>query len=132
MEIFSCDDVTLVHPVNNAEPINYFGISNSFDPPEQVLQRWGYVGQYGQQIKKLGTSGQSGSTTGFIDAQDLANLDTGVHLLMTAVKNSTPSLITLGGSTSIGDGILTKVIFTRQWGHSTRVCQDFILTWEAP
>jgi len=132
MEIFSCDTVTLVHPVNNTEAINYFGVSNSFDPPEQMLQKWGYIGQYGQQIKTLGTGGQSGVTHGFIDAQDQANLDSGVHVLMLAVKNCVPSLITLGGSTSIGDGILTKVIFTRQWAYSTRFCWDFILTWESP
>jgi len=132
MDIFSCDTVTLVHPVNNTEPINYFGLSNVFNAPEQVTQKWGYTGQFGEQIKKLGTGGQSGSVSGFIDAQDLPNLDTGVHLLMAAVRDSVPSLATIGGSTSIGDTILTKVVFTRQWGHGSRSCMDFNLSWESP
>jgi len=133
MDIFSGGGITLVHPANNAEPLNYFGVSNAFDPPEQMLQKWGYIGQNGQQIKTLGTGGKSGVTHGFLDTNgaDPANLDTGVHALMDAVKDSVPGSIMVG-TLVIDNGILTKVVFPRQWGYGTRVCMDFIIAWEAP
>jgi len=131
--VFSCDSFTLVSPYNNTDGgPNYFGLSTTFDPPEQVLQKWGYIGQHGQQIKKLGTNGQSGTVIGFIEAGSEALINTGVILMQAACKDATPGTINIGTGVSIGNGMLIRVVFPRLWAHGNRFCMDFVLVWEAP
>jgi len=130
--VFSCDSLTLVHPENNTADLNYFGMSTNYDPPEQVMQTWSYIGQHGAQIKKLGTGGQGGTVVGFLDASSEPNLMTGVALLQQACKDATPQTINIGTGISIGSGMLVKVSFTREWAHSSRFCMDFVISWVAP
>jgi len=122
----------LVHPVNNDLDLNFFGTACAFNPPEQISQKWGQIGQHGQQIKKTGTGGQSGMVHGFIDAISEVQLNTGMQFIMTAVRDAEPGTLLLGTGVSVANGILTKVMFTRMWAYSTRFCADFMLTWEAP
>ena len=132
--IFKSDSITLTHPVNNSAEINYFGISCSYSPPEQILQKWGYIGQNGQQIKILGTSGQTGSVTGFVDADTEVNLTTGMSELEAAVRECIPGSLHLGSDSApeILNGILTKIVFTSYRKSGNRWCSDFVIGWEAP
>lgn len=132
MIVFAKGSLELVHPVNNTEDLNYFGIATTFDAPEQAIQKWSYIGQNGQQIKTLGTGGQSGAVHGFLDAITEVQLDVGVQFLKAAVASTTAEDIKIGTSTTVANGLLTRVAFTRYWAYGNRFCADFVLAWEAP
>jgi len=132
MDIFSGGGIVLVHPVNNTEDCNFFGVSNTYNSPEQNTQKWSYIGQNGQQIKTLGIGGQSGSVTGFLDAATDFWLDWGVETLKDAVRLPMATDIKIGTLTTVANGLLTKVVFTRYWAYANRFCADFVIAWEAP
>jgi len=133
--VFEHGGLILLTPENNAEALNYFGMEVSYNPPEQNLQRWGWIAQHGASMKKLGTGGRSGQVSGFLDADSSANLMTGTAALELKAKDSAPETATFSGE-SIGSCQITKVEWVKFWNHTAggveRVCASFVLYWEAP
>lgn len=133
--VFEHGALVLVTPVNNAEALNYFGMEVSYSPSEQNLQRWGWIGQHGMNLKKLGTGGKFGQVAGFLDAASSAELLTGTAYLELKAKDSTPETATFSGE-SVASCLITKVEWAKFWNYMAggveRSCASFILYWEAP
>ena len=133
--VFSHAGLELITPYNGTDPLYYFGMEVTYAPPEQNLQRWGWIGQHGMSLKKLGTGGKSGQVSGFLDADSSANLMTGTADLELRAHDSTPDTATFSGE-SIGSCIITKVEWLKFWNYTNngaeRWCSSFILSWEAP
>lgn len=133
--VFEHGGLILVTPVNGSDPLYNFGLEVSYNPPEQMVQRWGWIAQHGMNIKKLGTGGKSGVVNGFLDAESLPQLATGTSYLEQKVKDSPPETA-LFASETIASCLLTRIEWVRfwsyTWGGVERYCASFILYWEAP
>jgi len=133
--VFSHGELILVTPVNNAEPLNYFGMEVAYDPPQQNLQRWGWIAQHGMNLKRLGTGGKSGQVNGFLDAGSSALLMEGTSYMELKAKDSAPQTATFLGE-SVENCLITRVEWTKYWcymnGDSERCCASYVLYWEAP
>jgi hypothetical protein len=133
--VFEHGALVLVTPFNGADPLYYFGMEVAYNPPEQNLQRWGWIGQHGMNLKRLGTGGRSGLVNGFLDAESSAQLMTGTAYLEQKAKDATPETAVWSGQ-SIGNCLITRVEWLKTWnymqGDVERSCASFSLHWEAP
>jgi len=117
-------------PVHTSvDAINYFAISTPDSGSTQVLDRWRYLGHDGVNLKKMGLGGRSGTIVGWIEADNVGNLNTAEALLKTKVSDCIPETFTFGDGVTI-NAALTGFSFPRLWTNNTRVCRDFVLSWE--
>ena len=77
----------------------------------------------------MGLGGRSGTIVGWIEADSLGSLNTAEAELKTKVQACIPETFTFATGIEV-NAMLTGYAFPRLWSNGTRLCRDFILTWE--
>jgi len=121
--------ITFVGPFTSANATDYFATSFTDSGATQVLDRWRYVAQHGQRIKRMGLGMRTGAIVGWVDASTAANLQTGKTALDALVASCSPGNLVLAGNT-VSDVVITAVTYEATWSHDTRFAVNFMITWE--
>jgi len=129
--VASWGDLVFTNPVNNAEAINYFGISLEVNGPVKTVEKWNYTGQKGDFIKRLFTTGQSATLTGFIDAAAIGTIQTAVDTIAEIVDDGTAFDLTQEGNTVLADALLTSVAWGSATGQAGRYQKTFKMSFES-
>lgn len=123
------ESILFVTPIVNTSDYLFFALATSDSGATQIFDRWHYIGQDGVNMKPMGLGARTGAIVGWIDASSSANLSAGQAELANLVQTALPDTITFAGGMSVY-AVATNVTFPRLWGNKTRICADFILTWE--
>ena len=130
--VFQGGGLTFVTPTMNGEEINFFGLSTSLVPGAQVVNVWSRMGVNGQQIKVLGTSGNSGSLTGYLEGSSMENISIGINTINQSISDAAPTDIIIGDLEPIHNGLIVNLTITNLESVASRYRANFVLTWIAP
>jgi len=123
----------LASPNNNTNSLNYFGLEVAISGAQQEVITWHHPGNDGDQKKKMGLRGKSGSISGFLEASSAANINTGYIAINAKITNAIPADATFWGSMVVEDVLITNCSWGSWVRSSTgRVSWYFTLIWEAP
>ena len=123
---------TLTSPNNNTNDLNYFGLDVVFSGAAQEIITWHHPGNDGDEKKKMGLRGKTGTITGFLEAGSAALLNGGYVIINAKLANAIPADVTFWGGMLLEKVLITNCVWGAWMRTGTRVSWYFTMYFEAP